>query len=85
MFDIGCLNGARINNLEYKLINFALRKSPSIITHSSVQLDFYKNHYPNLYDKAKFIPFGVDVDYFKTESIDTDEKTIVSFCTGKRD
>lgn len=67
MFDIGGLNGARINRYETPLIRFALRKSPVIIVHSSRQLELYKEHYPNLYEKAHFVPFGTDFNFFSGE------------------
>ena len=64
MFDIGGLNGSRINNYETPLIRYALRRSPAIIVHSSRQLDLYRQHYPNLLAKSTFIPFGADFYYF---------------------
>lgn len=67
MFDIGGLNGARINRYETPLIRFALRKAPVIIVHSSRQLELYKEHYPKLYEKAHFVPFGTDFDYFNAQ------------------
>lgn len=67
MFDIGGLNGARINRYETPLIRFALRKSPVIIVHSSRQLELYKEHYQNLYEKAHFVPFGTDFNFFSEE------------------
>ena len=86
MFDIGGLNGARINNFETPLIKFALRKNPYIIVHSSEQLSLYKNSYPNLSKNAHFIPFGADVEYFSTNNHKTPlKKTIVSFGYLKRD
>ena len=64
MFDIGGLNGSRINHYETPLIRFALRCSPAIIVHSSRQLSLYRNHYPNLVAKSTFLPFGADFKYF---------------------
>lgn len=67
MFDIGGLNGARINKFETPLIRFALRKAPVIIVHSSPQLEFYEQHYPKLFKKAYFVPFGTDFEYFNAQ------------------
>lgn len=61
MFDIGGLNGARVNHTEMPLIRWALRKAPHIIVHASRQLSLYAKHYPKLAPKATFIPFGNDV------------------------
>ena len=93
MFDIGGLNGARINKIETPLIKFAMRKSPVIIIHSSRQLELYKQHYPNLYEKAHFVPFGTDFEYFnqqgtrhKAQSTNEDhEKLLLSIGYAKRD
>lgn len=85
MFDIGGLNGARINHYETPLIRFALRCSPAIIVHSSRQLQLYKEAYPNLVEKAKFIPFGADFLYFNHGLEIHFEKRIVAFGYMKRD
>lgn len=88
MFDIGGLNGARINKVETPLIKFALRKTPVVIVHSSKQLAFYKQHYPNLYEKAHFVPFGTDFDYFRGQEDENGEgyaHVLLSVGYSKRD
>ncbi len=86
MFDIGGLNGARINKIETPLIKFALRKSPVIIVHSSRQLEFYKQYYPNLFQKAHFVPFGTDFDFFGGEwRVESGEHVLLSVGYAKRD
>lgn len=64
MFDIGGLNGSRINKFETPLIRFALRKKPRIIIHSSRQISLYEAAYKFLVPNVHFIPFGVDIEYF---------------------
>ena len=87
MFDIGGLNGARINKIETPLIKFAMRKSPVIIVHSSRQLDFYKQYYPKLYEMAYFVPFGTDFEYFSdtTGNHATQQHLLLSVGYAKRD
>lgn len=93
MFDIGGLNGARINKYETPLIKFALRKSPIIIVHASRQLEFYKEYYPTLYEKAHFVPFGTDFEYFNAQCTmpnarltrECCEKLLLSVGYAKRD
>lgn len=85
MFDIGGLNGARVNLYETPLIRFALRKSPAIIVHSSRQLSLYRKHYPNLVAKSTFIPFGTDFDYFNQVKPAIVGKRIIAFGYRKRD
>lgn len=84
MFDIGGLNGSRVNKTEMPLIRWALRKAPHIIVHSSRQLELYANHYPKLAPNATFIPFGNDVDYFIPQEGEM-KKQILTFGKAKRD
>lgn len=84
MFDIGGLNGARVNRTEMPLIRWALRKAPHIIVHSSRQLHLYSAHYPKLASNATFIPFGNDVDYFQPEEREM-KRLILTFGRAKRD
>ena len=84
MFDIGGLNGSRVNHTEMPLIRWALRKSPHIIVHSSRQLSLYAEHYPKLAPHATFIPFGNDVDYFQPSPAEM-KKQILTFGRAKRD
>ena len=84
MIDVGCLNGGRINHTETPLIRYALRQCPTLVTHSSRQLDFYRQHYPALADKARFIPFGVDIDHFTPQPM-APTRTVVAFGHRKRD
>ncbi len=85
MFDIGGLNGARINGYETPLIRYALRKSPAIIVHSSRQLELYEKHYHNLVEKSTFVPFGADFDYFDEGLEINIKKRVVAFGYAKRD
>ncbi|MBR5118969.1 MAG: glycosyltransferase family 4 protein [Muribaculaceae bacterium] len=86
MFDIGGLNGARINHFETPLIKFALRKAPVIIVHSSRQLEFYKQYYPSLYKKAHFVSFGTDFEFFEDKVKDNDiDHILLSVGYAKRD
>lgn len=85
MFDIGGLNGARINHYETPLIRFALRKCPYILVHTSRQVDFYREHYPELAEKVRFIPYGVDCKYFVPQPSVERTRTILTFGKAKRD
>ncbi|MGN0213343.1 MAG: glycosyltransferase family 4 protein [Muribaculaceae bacterium] len=85
MFDIGGLNGSRINHSETPLIRFALRRMPAIVVHSSRQLEFYRKYYPKLFEKVTFIPFGADFNYFDHGLEIHFNYRIVSFGYAKRD
>lgn len=84
MFDIGGLNGSRVNHTEMPLIRWAMRKAPHIIVHASRQLSLYAEHYPKLAPNATFIPFGNDVDYFQPQDVAM-KKQILTFGRAKRD
>ena len=86
LFDIGGLNGAKSNKIESNIIKFALRKKPTIIIHSSNQTLLYERLYPKLLPKVKFIPFGVDFEYFKNISThNIIGEYVMSFGYYKRD
>ncbi|MGN0228923.1 MAG: glycosyltransferase family 4 protein [Muribaculaceae bacterium] len=85
MFDIGGLNGSRINKYETPLIRYALRHSPAIIVHSSRQLELYRQHYPNLVKNSTFIPFGADFEYFDEGLEINIKRRVASFGYAKRD
>nr|WP_320038584.1 glycosyltransferase [uncultured Bacteroides sp.] len=85
IFDIGGMNGAKAKGLSTKLISFAMKSSPYIICHSKIILSNLKNIYPNLLPKALFIPFGVDVDYFKPQIKERKSNYVFSFGYSKRD
>lgn len=85
IFDIGGLNGARINHYETPLIRYALRKCPYILVHSSRQKGFYQEHYPMLAPRVRFIPYGVDCKYFVPQPAVSHTRTILTFGKDKRD
>lgn len=85
MFDIGGLNGARINHTETPLIRYALRKCPYILVHASDQIEFYNEYYPNLAERARFVPYGVDCQYFVPQRSTQRTRTLLTFGKAKRD
>ena len=90
IFDIGAMNGARNHALENAMIKFALKSNPSIICHSQIIIDYYKIIYPNLVNRSRHIPFGVDTEYFAPQQSASQnsagqESYILSFGSAKRD
>lgn len=85
IFDIGAMNGARNNKMEKALISFALKSNPAIICHSKVVVEHYKNTFNNLVAKARYIPFGVDIEYFINQQATNEARYILSFGDAKRD
>lgn len=85
VIDPGCFNGARDNKFETSLIKFAVKSLDGLIYHSTVQEKYYKKHLPFLLKKSQFIPFGVDVEFFKPDDNATKEDYVISVGCIKRD
>ncbi|MES2502732.1 MAG: glycosyltransferase family 4 protein [Pseudomonadota bacterium] len=85
IFDIGAMNGARFNKIENAVIRFALKSNPSIICHSKSIIEHYKSTYTNLVSRARYIPFGVDTQYFDTQTSSRTADYVLSFGHAKRD
>lgn len=85
IFDIGSMNGARQSKVENLIIQWMLKSNPYIICHSKVIIENYKSSYTNLVNRSLYIPFGVDVDDFKTQTPTEKSNYILSFGASKRD
>jgi len=84
LIDVGCFNGGRDNKIETSLIKFLAKSFSGIIYHASIQKEYYKKHLPFLLPKCRFIPFGVDSDFFQP-LINKKENYVVSIGYAKRD
>lgn len=82
--DPASFNGGRDNFIELIPVKYSVRSITGIAYHSSIQKEYYLNILKMDSRKIKFIPFGVDIDFFKPPSISTDN-SIVSFGHIKRD
>lgn len=71
IFDIGAFNSAKETGKILKLNQFASKSIDGIIYHESEQIEYYKKCFPWLVKKAKFIPFGTDIDYFEQDKNDS--------------
>lgn len=84
VIDPASFNGGRENFLELLPIKFCVRSIKGIIYHSTIQYEYYRKHFPLLINKTKFIPFGVDTNYFAPMELPI-SPTILSFGEKKRD
>jgi len=84
VIDPASFNGGRDNFLELLPIKFSARSISGIIYHSKIQYKYYKKNLPFLLDRTQFIPFGVDVEFFKPMELPEDPY-ILSFGYIKRD
>ena len=87
VFDIGSFNSAAETGKILKLNQFASKSIDGIIYHSSNQIEYYKKFYPWMVNKAKFIPFGTDLEYFKIDENENikKEKFILAIGYNMRD
>jgi len=65
IIDVGCLNGGRTRQPELLIFQFAMRSISGLIYHASLQKQHYDKYFPTLSQRCFFVPFGVDVDFFK--------------------
>ena len=84
VIDPASFNGGRDNFLELLPIKFCVRSIKGIIYHSTIQYEYYRKHFPFLINNTKFIPFGVDTNYFAPMELPI-SSTILSFGEKKRD
>lgn len=86
VFDIGCFNSAAERGLALRLMQTASKSIDGLICHSSVQMGYYKRHFPWLVPKSRFIPFGTDLAFFRSgEAAELSEPYMICVGTAKRD
>ena len=87
VYDIGSFNSAAKSGIKLKLNQYASKSIDGIIYHSSEQIEYYKNFYPWIIEKSKFIPFGTDIKYFDRDKINNiqNENYILSIGYSMRD
>ena len=73
IIDIGCLNGGRSNHPELAIFQFAMRSVTGLIYHTSSQKEHYDRYFPSLTKRAFFVPFGVDLEFFKPSDVRTED------------
>lgn len=64
LFDIARITGMSNSSLIKKGCRYALDSLSATITHSSPQLSYYKDNFPNIAQHAHFVPLGVDLEEF---------------------
>ncbi|MBU3111068.1 glycosyltransferase family 4 protein [Clostridium lacusfryxellense] len=69
VFDIGSFNSAGESGFTLKLMQFASKSIDGVIYHTSSQIDYYKKFFPWIIDKSKFIKFGTDLGFFKSNAL----------------
>lgn len=84
VIDVGCFNGGRDGKIEISLIKFVARSLAGVVYHASIQREYYRTHLPFLLKRSRFIPCGVDTEFFQPLDIEKDD-CVVSIGYAKRD
>ena len=83
--DISSFHQAYTSGLIHRLSQFSSKAFDYMVYHTSSQYGYYKDYFPWLKDRCKFIPFGVDYNYWKQKSYkDIPEKKQYIVCVGYR-
>lgn len=87
VFDIGAFNSAKESGKALKIMQFAGKSLDGVIYHTKAQRDYYEKCHPWLLNKATYIPFGADTEYFRLEETDYSHMGEYILCVGsnKRD
>ncbi len=83
--DISSFHKASESGIIYNLCRKASKKIDYLIYHTSMQEDYFKKNFPWLDSKRKFIPFGIDREYWeKKKYIKSESKEPFILCVGYR-
>ena len=88
VFDIGAINSAAESGLALKLMQFASKSIDGFIYHTSSQIEYYKEFFPWIVEKSRFIRFGADMNYFTPSEVKNKDKVkqyIICVGHNKRD
>lgn len=88
VFDIGSFNSAAESGFALRLMQFASKSIDGLIYHTGSQRTYYEKCFPWITEKARFVPFGTDLDFFDPRELTTTkEKDSYIICVGyaKRD
>lgn len=88
VFDIGSFASASEQGAALKLMQVASKSIDGLIYHTSSQIEYYREFFPWLVGKSKFIPFGTDLEFFQSDDVDAYEDGRPFFTcigAGKRD
>ena len=72
--DISSFHQAYTSGIIHRLSQFSSKAFDYMVYHTSSQIDYYKDQFPWLVHKSKFIHVGVDYDYWKLKKLSRDKK-----------
>lgn len=88
VFDIGSFASASEEGAALRLMQKASGSIDGVVYHTSSQISYYRKCFSWLVDRARFIPFGTDLDFFQADDVEAHEEDRPYFtCIGasKRD
>ena len=85
LFDIGAFNSAAEGGAALKLMQWTSKSIDGVIYHTSSQVEYYKDKFPWLVEKSRFILYGADRKYFGRDNSMEPKNTILCIGSQKRD
>ena len=83
--DISSFHQASCSGMIHRLSQYSSKAFDYMLYHTSSQVDYYKEQFPWLMDKSKFVLLGVDYEYWKNKTYpDIKEKNSYIVCVGYR-
>lgn len=83
--DISSFHQASCSGIIHRLSQYSSKAFDYMLYHTSSQVDYYKEQFPWLVDKSKFVLLGVDYEYWKNKTYpDIKEKNSYIVCVGYR-
>lgn len=64
VFDIGCFNSAATRGIVFHIMQKISHSIDGFIFHVRNQINYYKQYYPWIVNRCRFIPFGADFDFY---------------------
>lgn len=83
VFDIGSFASASESGFSLKLMQFASKSLDGLIYHMSSQREYYQKFFPWVVDKAQFIRYGVDFEFFETKNQQKKVENPYIVCAGR--
>lgn len=83
--DISSFHQASCSGMIHRLSQFSSKAFDYMLYHTSSQVDYYKEQFPWLVDKSKFVLLGVDYEYWKNKTYPAiKKKNSYIVCVGYR-
>lgn len=83
--DISSFHQASRHGIMHRLSQYSSKAFDYMVYHTSSQLDYYKDQFPWLVNKSRFILLGVDYEYWKNKTyLQREDRNSYIVCVGYR-